>query len=116
MLIDVIEGAGHILGWASAVSVRVVVVHKEERLLGIQARGLHEVALELHQLVLASWGARVQHKDDTIGVLLDGTPALLVAPISRHIPELYIDVSTEDASMIGRSLLKLNDSARTGLD
>lgn len=87
-----------------------MVVHKEERLLGSQTRCLHESALELHQLVLTSGGTRVQHKDDSIGVLLDRTPAFLVAPITRHVPELNINVPSEDASVVWRSLLKLDDS------
>ena len=85
-----------------------MVVDVEEHLLVLQARCLHEVSLELGQLILASGRGWVEHKNDSVGALLNGTPALLVAPITRDVPELNVHLA-EDASGSGSVFLELND-------
>ena len=69
-----------------------VMVDVEEKLLRRQSRRLLECALELNQLVFAMRRRRVEHKDDTMGTFLDGTPALLIAPVTGHIPELDVNL------------------------
>ena len=56
--------------------------------------------------------ARVENEDDAVGALLNRSPALLIAPISRHIPELDVDL-TEDAGRSWCILFILNDSTQT---
>lgn len=85
-----------------------MVVDVEEHLLVLQASCLHEGALELGQLILTGRRGWVENKNDSVGALLDRTPALLVAPIARDVPELNVHLA-EDAGGSGCILLELND-------
>ena len=114
LFVNRLESARHLQLLLRAVCL--VVVHEQESLLVGEAGGLHEGAVELDKLVFASWRGRVEDKDDAVGVLLDGTPALLVAPVAGDIPQLDVDLA-EDAGGGGRVLLVLNDSvAKLGLE
>ena len=84
-------------------------VHIEEHLLIAKTCSLHERALEVHQVVLASWRVRVENINDAVCVLHDGTPGLLVSPVTRHVPELDVDFA-ENAGRGWRISLQLKDS------
>ena len=51
---------------------------------------------------------RVVYKHNTISVLLDGRPGLLVAKVARNVPELKIDF-TECRHAWWRASLKVNN-------
>ena len=84
-------------------------VHIEEHLLIAKTRSLHERALEVHQVVLSSRRVGIENIDDAVCVLHDGTPCLLISPVTRHIPELDVDFA-KNACRGWRISLQLKDS------
>ena len=88
-----------------------MIIDVEEHLLVGQARALREGALEVDKVVLTGRRVRVEHVNDTMGALHDRTPSLLVAPVTRHIPEFNVDF-TKDASGGGCIPFELKDSIR----
>ena len=72
-----------------------MIVHIEEHLRVAQTSSLHEVALELSELIFASRRARVEHEYDSVGSFLDGTPTSFIAPIARNVPQLDVHLAQE---------------------
>ena len=96
MLINGFERAGDGSLRLATVLLGAVIVDVKEHLLIRQASGLAEGALELSELIFTGRRGGVKHKDNSIGALLNRTPAFLIAPIARHIPKFNVNFS-EDA-------------------
>jgi hypothetical protein len=67
------------------------VVDENHAELGLQ---LHCLGEHLHKLVhqsFAFWNVGVVNENDSLGVLLDGTPALFVFEIAGNVPEFQVD-------------------------
>ena len=107
LLVDGFESAGH--RCLLVTSVGTVIVDIEEHLLVRQASGLTEGALELSKLVFTCGRGWVKDKDNSMSALLNRTPAFLIAPIARHIPEFDVNFS-ENASGSRCVLFVLDDS------
>ena len=86
-----------------------VMVYIEEHLLVLKTGSLHEIALELDELVFTSGRARIKYKNNSVGALLDWTPTAFVAPISWYIPKFNVDLA-EDAGRGRCIFLKLHNS------
>jgi len=91
-------------------SVAVVVVHVGHAVLGLQSHGAGEELHELSKDVLVVGLGGVVYKHNTISVLLDGGPALLVAELSRNVPQFQVDFTKCRHAWWGASL-EVNNSA-----
>ena len=58
------------------------------------------------------WRGGIEDEDDAVGTFLNRSPALLVAPIARYVPEFNVNFS-EDAGRRGSVLLILNNPTHT---
>ena len=58
------------------------------------------------------WRGGIEDEDDAVGAFLNWSPALLVAPIARYVPEFNVNFS-EDAGRRGSVLLILNNPTHT---
>ena len=109
LFIDRLEWTRHTgLSWRLAILSLAMVVYIEEHGLVLETCSLHECFLELSKLVFALRWSRVKHKDDSMGSFLDWAPALLIAPITRDVPEFDVDFS-KNSSWSWCILFVLND-------
>ena len=108
LLVDGLERSWHtcVRGWH--VASKSVMINVQEHLLVAQSGSLHEGTLELRELVLTCWWGWVKNKDDAVSALLNWAPALFVAPITAHVPELNVDLA-ENAGWSRCILLVLDD-------
>jgi hypothetical protein len=94
------------LGTSTACVMMVNVDHAE---FGLQAHCLRE---KCHQLVEGFFSVGhlgIIHKDNAMGIFLNGGPAFLILEVTTHIPELHID-SSEVSNAWGWVSFEVNDS------
>ena len=71
----------------------VVVVHVHHAELWLQLHGLGEERDELIKGLFSVGHLGIIHEDDAMRVLLDGCPALLVAEVTRDVPQLHVQLA-----------------------
>ena len=91
-------------------AVRVVVVDNAEAEGRCNAQGHREALHELLEVLFGADVGRVDDKDDSLHVGLDGGPTLLVPEVAGNIPELDVD-PPHFADAGGRIALEIDDAA-----
>ena len=82
-----------VFGKLSSCSTHIMVVDVHHAEFRLQLHGLREQGNKLVQGLFSIWHLRVIHEYDTVSILLNRSPALLILEITGSVPELNVNLA-----------------------